>query len=59
MSSKRGAFSKLLEYTANMDEKLRDHLSNDIVARNTSKHIQNYLHDSIYEHYLAQVESEI
>ena len=59
MSSNRGAFLDLLEYTASMDEKLRDHLSNATVARNTSKDIQNDLLDSIYEIYLAQIESEI
>ena len=41
MSSSRGAFTDLLECTANMDEKLRDHLTNATVARNTSKDIQN------------------
>ena len=54
-----GAFLDLLEYTANMNEKLRDHLTNATGARNTSKDIQNNLLDSIYEVYLAQVESEI
>ena len=42
-----------------MDEKLRDHLSNAKEARNTSKDIQNDLLVSVYEVYLAQVESEI
>ena len=51
------AFLDLLEYTANMDEKLRDHYATG--ARNTSKDIQNNLLDSIYEVYLVQVESEI
>ena len=54
-----GAFLDLLEYTANMNEKLRDHLTNATGARNTSKDIQNNLLDSIYEVYLAQVESEL
>ena len=48
MSSNRGVFLELLECTANMDEKLRDHLTNATVARNTSKDIQNDLLDSIY-----------
>ena len=34
MSSNHGAFLEVLEYTANMDEKLRGHLSNATVARN-------------------------
>ena len=55
----RGTFSDLLECTANMDEKLREHLTNSKVGRNTSKDIQNDLLDSVYEVYLAQVESEI
>ena len=38
-----GAFLYLLEYTANMNEKLRDHLTNATGARNTSKDIQNNL----------------
>ena len=59
MSSNRGAFLYLLECTANMNEKLREHLTNDAVAGNTSKDIQKDLLDSIYEVYLAQVESEI
>ena len=59
MSLNRGAFLDLLEYTANMDEKLRDDLSNVTVARNTSKDIQSDLLDSIYKVYLAQVESQI
>ena len=29
ISSNRGAFLYLLEYTANIDEKLRDHLTNE------------------------------
>ena len=36
MTSNRGASLDLLEFPANMDEKLRDHLSNATVARNTS-----------------------
>ena len=59
MSSNRGAFLDLLECTVNMDEKLRDHLTNATVARNTSKDIPDDLLYSIYEVYLAQVESEI
>ena len=59
MSSNRGAFLNLLEYIASMDDKLRDYLTNAKVARNTSKDIQNDLLDSIYEVYLAQVESEM
>ena len=54
-----GAFLDLLEYTANMNEKLRDHLTNATGARNTSNDIQNNLLDSIYEVDLTQVESEI
>ena len=42
-----------------MDEKLRDHLSNATVARNIHRTFKNDLLDSIYEVYLAQVESEI
>ena len=42
-----------------MDEKLRDHLSNATLALNTSKDIQNDFLDSVYEVYLARVESEI
>ena len=45
----------LLAYATNVDEKLRDHLSNAKEARNTSKDIQNDLLDSVYEVYLAQV----
>ena len=59
MSSNRGAFLDLLEYTTNMNEKFRDCLSNVTVARNTSNGIQNDLLDSIYDADLAQVESEI
>ena len=59
MSSNRGAFSDLLEYTANMDEKLLDHSNNATVARNTSKDIQKNFLDSFYEVHLPQVESEI
>ena len=59
MSSNRGTLLDLLEYTTNMYEKLRDHFSNATVTRNTSKDIKNDLIDSIYEVYLAQVESEI
>ena len=33
-SSNRGAFLFLLEFAANMDKKLMDHLSNGMVARN-------------------------
>ena len=42
-----------------MEKKLRGHLSNATVAWNTSKDIQNDLLDSVYEGYVAQVESEI
>ena len=59
ISSNCGAFSDFLECTANMDEKLWNHMSNATVARDTSKDIQNDLLDSIYEVYLAQFESEI
>ena len=59
MSPKRGTFTDLLECTSNMDKKLRDHLTNATVGRNTSKDIQIDLLDSVYEVYLARVESEI
>ena len=35
ISSNRGAVLNLLGHTANMNEKLRDHLSNGTVAQNT------------------------
>ena len=49
----------ILDYTTNVDEKLCDQLSNATLARNSSKDIQNDFLDSIYEVYLARVESEI
>ena len=54
----RGAFLDLLEYTANMNEKSRYHLT-ATGARSTSKDIKIDLLDSVHEVYLAQVESEI
>lgn len=58
-SVNRGIFQGLINYTAEVDKKLKEHLQSATIFKGTSKEIQNDLLDCIFDVYRETISAEI